>query len=127
MVKELVIDNENGKLNAPCFSHLHMAPPLYANATGSRLMPFVTRELFDQVFVIHQPEESIYVQLTDFVRIPMQDICSFYTQQSSGVEAPEWKRRFFAKYPQTNDRTEMAIYYYRVIKRVHKNETIHSH
>lgn len=127
MVKELIIDNENGKLQCKHFSHIHMAPPLYAQSSSGRESPFVTRQLFDQVFVIHQPNESVYVQLSDFVRMTMDEITSFYTQQASGIDAPEWKKKFFEKYRQVNDRTEMAIYYYRVIKRVPKNETIHSH
>ncbi len=110
--KKLVIENENNKLQQKKFTQIHFAPPRAGfNKQGIYRGTFIEAD-FDQVFVITDAGQQIFVKLIDFTRIRFADILNSYTQDCSGRDAYSWKFDFMTKYPKTTNDTEMAIYYY---------------
>ncbi len=110
--KKLVIKNENNKLQQKEFIQIHFAPPRAAfNNQGLYRGTFIESD-FNQVFVITDNDQQIFVKLIDFTRIKFSEILNSYTQKCSGRDAYSWKFDFMTRFPKTTNETEMAIYYY---------------
>lgn len=110
--KKLDIKNENNKLQQQRFTQIHFAPPRACfNKNGIYRGTFIEAD-FNQVFVITDNDQQVFVMLKDFTRIKFKDIINSYTQDCSGRDAYSWKVEFMNRFPKTTNETEMAIYFY---------------
>lgn len=115
--RQLAIANENNKLQQDEFIQIHFAPPRACfNKAGVYRGTFIEED-FNQVFVITDKDEQIFVKLKDFTRIKFCEITNYYSQLCSGCNAYTWKVDFMTRYPKTTNETEMAIYEYERVEK----------
>lgn len=118
--KPLAIENENNKLACDHFIQINLAPPPPEVQPDGSVKAYITTKTFEQVFVIDQPTEKLYVLLVDLFRLFFSEISSAHTFQASGLSVFDWIDKFREKYPKVTDSTPMAIYFYQVIHREKK-------
>jgi hypothetical protein len=59
--------------------------------------------------------EGVTLKIIDFLRVDFKDLCSLMTLPATALEAYDFKMEWLQKYPKTEPRTKMAVYYYKKV------------
>ena len=110
--RPLQLENINNKFSCRFINQIHFAPRrAHWNKQGIYRGDLIEKD-FEQIFLINNNGEKVFVQLREVWEISFKALKSIYTLSVDGVDAYTFKYNFMTKYPATTNETQMAIYLY---------------
>ena len=102
---ELPLKNYNNCLACDAFVYIHFAP------AGS-----IPEKDLEKIYYTKNGDQEFYSQIVDVQRFKFSRMPSLATFQATGMEGLEWCKWWLEQFPNTQEDTEMAVYYYKKIK-----------